>query len=83
MVSILGIQNLSLLINFPSVSKELSVPCSEILRRFSILSFLLLSSTNCTEFLLFSNLLCKEHALRMLNFALISFLLFSTHFSCK
>ena len=71
----------ALLMNFPSVFKEFSIPCWKILRRFPTLLFLLHRSTS--YFLLFSNLLSREQVLRMLDFALISFLLFSTDLSCK
>ena len=76
-----SINRKALLVNFLSVFKEFSVPRLDVLLRFSILSLLFLRLTSV--FLFFSNLLCREHALRILNFALISFLLFSPHFLCK
>ena len=39
-----------------------------------------IAEVNFCIFFWFFNLICKEHALRMLNFALISFLFWSFHF---
>ena len=71
----------ALFMNFASVSKEFSVLCWKFCGGFHFHCFYYLGQLS--SFLLLSNLLSREGALRMLDFPLISFLLFSTHLSYK